>query len=60
MNWLKKRSVEYDVDDTESMLTAIGLIADSLVSKYHEEKFGTKDVKVQNELAQKEFLMKKV
>ena len=53
---MKKRYVEYIVDDYESMLQARSVIEDNLMLLYQKKTYGTTDPKIINEIAQREFL----
>jgi len=53
---MKKRYVEYRVDDYESMLQARSVIEDNLMLLYQKKTYGTTDPKIINEIAQREFL----
>lgn len=53
---MKKRYVEYRVDDYESMLQARRVIENSLMLLYQKKTYGTTDPKIINEIAQREFL----
>jgi len=53
---MKKRYVEFRVDDVESMLEARSVIEDCLMTLYQKKKYGTTDPKIINEIAQREFI----
>ena len=53
---MKKRYVEFRVDDVESMLEARSVIEDSLMALYQMKIYGTTDAKKINEISQREFL----
>ena len=53
---MKKRYVEFRVDDVESMLEARSVIEDCLMALYQKKTYGTTDPKIINEIAQREFL----